>query len=134
MPAKNGTSADFSEFGSRIAWSYWPAQGLADAPTRRQFQRAVAEREAQGLAHFRHALKDRPAPLGGQHVDFALRVALLETLKQCLRHHHVTDPTGPNDQNIHVVSINEPGRHLRLPASIITVGTPAACDGSLPST
>ncbi len=55
-------------------------QGFADAPTGRQIQRAVAEREAQGLAHFGHALEDRPAPLGGQHVDLALGVALLETL------------------------------------------------------
>ncbi len=78
-------------------------EGFADAPACGQLQRAMAEREAQGRAHFRHALKDRPAPLGRQHIDLALRVTLLQALEQRLRHHHVTDPAGPYDQNSHAL-------------------------------
>ena len=91
----------FQRVGQQNCLIVLALEGLADLASRGQFERAMTEREAQGLANFRHALKDGPAPLGSQHIDFALRVALLEALEQCLRHHHVTDPAGPNDQNIH---------------------------------
>ncbi|MNP08341.1 hypothetical protein D3C76_1004060 [compost metagenome] len=77
-------------------------QRLADAPPRGDVQHAVAEREAQGLADFRHAFEDRPAPFGRQHVDFTTRMALLQAMEQRLRHHHVADPGGTYDENIHM--------------------------------
>ncbi|VVN28577.1 hypothetical protein PS623_04662 [Pseudomonas fluorescens] len=85
-------------------------QRLADPPARGQLQRAVAEREAQGLAHFGHAFEQRPAPFGRQHVDLTLRVLLLQALEQGLRHYHVADPTGANDQYSHALSRNAGGK------------------------
>src|SRR5690606_15641435 len=78
-------------------------QGLADAPSGAQLQHAMAERKAQGLAHLGHALEDRPAPLGRQHIDLAIRILLLEAGEQRLRHHHVADPAGSDDQDVHAI-------------------------------
>src|SRR5690606_30187724 len=67
----------------------------------RQVQHAVAKRETQGLAHLGHAFENRPAPLGRQHVDLAVGMALFQADEQRLRHHHVANPTGTYDQYVH---------------------------------
>src|SRR5690606_11469899 len=76
-------------------------EATADGTARGKVQHAVAERKTQGATHFRHALENRSAPLGRQHVDAALGMALFETGEQRLRHYHVADPTGSDDQDIH---------------------------------
>jgi len=101
MPAKKRHQRRLQGVGQQNRLVVLAGQGLADAPTRGQLQHAVAEREAQGLAHFGHAFEDRPAPLGRQHVDHAVGVLQFQALEQGLRHHHVADPAGANDQYSH---------------------------------
>jgi len=101
MPAKKRHQRRLQRVGQKDRLVVLADQGLADAPACRQLQGAVAEREAQGLAHFGHALEDRPAPLGRQHIDHAVGVLLFQALEQRLRHHHVADPAWANDQYSH---------------------------------
>ncbi|MNE13029.1 hypothetical protein D3C80_1058550 [compost metagenome] len=102
-----------------------PIQGLADLASGGDIQHAMAKREAQRLAHFRHAFEDGPAPVGRQHVDLAVGMAGFQALEKCLRHHHVADPGGSYDQNVHKgqlqASSDKPqatsgGDHLQLAA------------------
>ncbi|MNP17911.1 hypothetical protein D3C76_1103620 [compost metagenome] len=79
-----------------------PGQRPADAPAAGEVEHAMAEREAQRLADFRHAFEDRPAPFGRQHVDLAVGMLALQALEERLRHHHVADPGGTYDQNVHM--------------------------------
>lgn len=92
------------------------AQAASDPAPCGDVHHPVAEREAQGLAHLGHALEDRSAPLGRQHVDHALGMPLAQTLEQGLRHHHVPHPGGTYDQNSHSGSGNDQGG-FRLPVT-----------------
>ncbi len=77
------------------------AQALRNLAPGRHVEHAVPDRKAQRLAHFGHAFENRPAPLGRQHVDLAVGMALFQADEQRLRHHHVANPAGSYDQYVH---------------------------------
>ena len=74
-------------------------QGACDLAPGLPAELAMFHVQRNGFIDFRHALEDRQRPARRQHTNRRVRVALLERDEQTLRHDHVADPGGADDED-----------------------------------